>query len=225
MADGSENWMHAGVAGDQMRDRGWVSRRGSRNVWWSVGAAMGVVLVLVAAGCGHADAVDSRQAIDQVDRDAAPRPTASSRSGEATPWRTEEGEEQPILGELSGLGGRHDETVAGVFVIDSRADWEAMWHAHGRAPEPLPADLDLESRTALVVFLGSRSTGGFSVRIERVLATSDELVVVYRETVPGRGCMVTTAFTYPRHGVVVTKVARPIRFIGEKATRDCEPSP
>lgn len=188
-------------------------------------AAIAVVLVVGATGCGHADGVDGRAAVDSRGGNAVVQPDAPASAGETTPRRAETPERLSILGELTGLGGRHDETVAGVFTIDSQADWDGMWHAHGRAPVPLPADLDLEHHTALVVFLGSRSTGGYSVRIESVLTTSSEVVVVYRETVPGRGCMVTTAFTYPRHGVVVGKIVQSIRFVGEKTTKDCQASP
>jgi len=131
-------------------------------------------------------------------------------------------DEVPIRGELSGLGGLYDESVAGTYVINSRVDWEAMWRDQRRGAPALPAELDLEESTGLAVFLGTRRSGGFGVRILRVVRSAEEVVVSAEETMPGRGCMVTMAITNPRHGVILEKVELPVRFEMTRTSVDCE---
>jgi hypothetical protein len=183
-------------------------------------AVLVLAVVLVGAGCSQSRMHND----DALPAPASPSGPASADNGpgEDTVATDPSGEEQVILRELPGLGGQYDESAAGEFVIAGPADWEGMWRRQGRAAPPWPEGLNQQWENALVVFLGSRTTGGYQVKIERVVGTPEGTVAVVRETVPGSSCMVTTAITYPRHGVVVERVAQPVRFLRLKTVSECE---
>lgn len=203
---------------------------GGRGSALSVGRAaalLALALVLVGAGCSQ-----SRLHHDEalpVSANPSGPPLADNGPGEDAVTLDIEGEQTVPSGEelvlrreLSDLGGQYDESIRAEFVIAGPADWEEMWRRQSRVAPPWPEGLDQHREHALVVFLGSRTTGGYQVRIERVVATPEGTVVVVRETSPGPGCMVTTAITYPRHGVVVERLAPPVRFLRLRSVSDCE---
>jgi len=49
----------------------------------------------------------------------------------------------------------------------------------------------------LVIFMGERSTGGYSISLKDIQAQDDTLVIEVTEKSPGPNDIVTQAFTYP----------------------------
>lgn len=78
-------------------------------------------------------------------------------------------------------------------VARDAAEWTALW---ARVGEPAPAGLP-GGRMAVAVFLGPRDTGGYGVAIDRVQQAGGDLVVGYRETVPGPAQAVAQSRTSP----------------------------
>ncbi len=77
------------------------------------------------------------------------------------------------------------------IVATTQAEWEALWRdVGGEPPAALPGD-----RFAVGVFLGRRSTAGYSVGIVSAAGHDGAFVVVYEEHAPsGPAAMV---LTYP----------------------------
>lgn len=125
---------------------------------------------------------------------------------------------QPIpalAGHWSGFhGGQNAFTVRALRNV---AEWDAFWQQVERNP---PRPLDPAGEMAVVVFLGERRTGGYSVEIVRVRAENQKLVVEYRETTPAPGLMVTQALTSPWAVAIVPRSALPVvaEKIGSVAT-------
>jgi hypothetical protein len=115
---------------------------------------------------------------------------------------------QRFSGEYGGI-----EEAARRAVRDAQA-WAKLWAELQKIVEPVPAlpEVDFERQMVLAVFLGQRSSGGHSVRIESVKRDGDELAVSVSVRSPPPGGMVTMALTQPYDIVVVERFDGPVRF-------------
>jgi hypothetical protein len=89
-------------------------------------------------------------------------------------------------------------------------EWAAAWKLHAPS-RPVPA-VDFTHDMVVGVFLGSRSTAGYSVEIVGVESQPEGLVVRYRETAPARSAITAQIITSPYHLVAVPKQAGAVRF-------------
>ena len=91
-------------------------------------------------------------------------------------------------------------------------DWSDLWARVGEAaPLPLPGD-----RMAVAVFLGPRDTGGYGVSINSARASGGDIVVGYRERVPGPAQAVTQMQTSPYAVRLIPLVNGAAKFQREK---------
>lgn len=94
--------------------------------------------------------------------------------------------------------------------VRTPAEWNALWTSH--APSQTAPTVDLSAHAVAAVFLGARSTGGFSVEIVRVRDEAGTLVIEYVERQPGPDALVTQALTTPFHIVKVPQYEGTVRF-------------
>lgn len=95
-------------------------------------------------------------------------------------------------------------------VVQTAAEWTALWRRHaGDAPVP---PVDFAKRSVVAVFLGTRSTAGYTVEITGTRQQGGALVVAWREGRPEPGHVTAQVITSPAHIVSVPKFAGPIRF-------------
>lgn len=87
--------------------------------------------------------------------------------------------------------------------------WGSLWSEHVRldVPSAPPPTVDFRSEMAVVVFLGTRTTGGHAVAIESVERGPTGLVVHAVATAPPADAMTTQALTSPMHAVAVPRCA------------------
>ncbi|ALG70187.1 hypothetical protein VY88_08880 [Azospirillum thiophilum] len=97
-------------------------------------------------------------------------------------------------------------------VARDAAEWTALW---ARVGEPAPGVLP-GGRMAVAVFLGPRDTAGYGVAIDRVQQAGAELVVGYRETVPGPAQAVAQSRTSPYAIRLLPSVAGTPKFVRGK---------
>ncbi|NQY29574.1 MAG: protease complex subunit PrcB family protein [Flavobacteriaceae bacterium] len=74
--------------------------------------------------------------------------------------------------------------------------------------------VDFSKETIIAVFMGEKTTGGFSVTIENVKEENKKLIVKIKETKPGPKDMVTMAITQPFCFVKINNVGK--EFVFEK---------
>lgn len=94
-------------------------------------------------------------------------------------------------------------------LVDNQADWDLFWMMHTafafpQAPQP-PVDFTQDAVVAL--FAGQKTTGGYTIEIDRMLYLTSALQIEGTETRPGPGCPVDFALTAPYH---IVKVARQV---------------
>jgi len=101
------------------------------------------------------------------------------------------------------------------------AFWERLHAARSSVPER--PSVDFEKKVVVAIVLGRRSTGGYGVEIDEVLASDDggEMQVSFAETVPGDGCFVTQVLTSPYVLATVEAQDEDFTFEGAEETRSC----
>jgi hypothetical protein len=81
-------------------------------------------------------------------------------------------------------------------IRDARA-WSDAWsriHSN-RRPTPTLPPIEFASQAVLIVALGRRPSGGFSIAISDVTRDGNALIVDVHRTEPGEGCIVTTGIS------------------------------
>jgi hypothetical protein len=112
--------------------------------------------------------------------------------------------EQVAAGEQSGI------STARMVVIRDEAAWQALWD-EAAIRKPIPK-IDFAKRMLVGVFLGTRPTSGFSVRVVAVRAGQEALVVTYTERHPSPHAMVMPVLTAPFVIVAVPLDTGSVRF-------------
>ena len=100
-------------------------------------------------------------------------------------------------------------------VARTAADWAKLWREH--AGESRPPQVDLNARTVVAVFLGTRSSAGYAVEITGTREVNGALVVRYEERRPGRDEISAQVMTSPAVIASIPKFTGEIRF--EKADK------
>lgn len=98
--------------------------------------------------------------------------------------------------------------------------WKQMWQ--WQSTEPALPVIDFDREMILVVALGERPSGGYSILIDSVQATVDQLTVSVRIVSPGSGCVVPTVMTQPVDVVYVPRLEVGVQFVQRSETRECD---
>ncbi|MGC3862262.1 protease complex subunit PrcB family protein [Micromonospora chersina] len=111
-----------------------------------------------------------------------------------------------------------------LFVARTADQWARLWQrmTSHLSPTPPQPTVDWSTEMVVVLALGTRATGGYTVEIEEIRAGQDTLDVHGREDVPGRTCVVTAALTYPHHAVAVAARNGQARLTLRVVTVECE---
>lgn len=114
-------------------------------------------------------------------------------------------EPSPVSFTTIAEGGLSRIEEARTVVVRTEGEWASLWKAH--AGPGKPPVLDLSRSMVIAVFLGTRTTAGYTVKITSIEAQPEGLVVTYRETVPPQDAMVAEVLTAPFH--IVRTPSRP----------------
>lgn len=123
--------------------------------------------------------------------------------------------------------GQYGDIVEGTrTVLRDEDEYAAFWkrlHADQKSVPARPS-VDFNKQVVIAIVLGQRPSGGYSVKIDEVLANTKgkKLQVRYTETTPGEGCAVTTVLTSPYILATVETQEGDFTFSGSETTRTCE---
>ena len=96
-------------------------------------------------------------------------------------------------------------------VVRTAAEWTALWKELGSS-RPRPT-VDFAKSAVVGIFLGSRPTAGFTVKIDTIERQGAEIVVTYRERGPNPTDMVAQMLTAPYLLVTIEKFDGRVRFV------------
>src|SRR5215207_8641283 len=91
------------------------------------------------------------------------------------------------------------------------AAWARLYARHGSAP-PRPA-FDPATEQLVLVAIGTRRSGGYSILLDSAVVVRDTLVVHATSSSPGPRCGATAALTQPVDIARVPRLAVPARFV------------
>ena len=114
----------------------------------------------------------------------------------------------PVRGLEKGDQSNVDE--ARQVAVRTPAEWNSLWRQH--SPDRDQPRVDFGRDMVVGVFLGSRTTAGFSVEIVSALVEQGALVVRFRETRPQSDRIVAQVITSPYHLVAVPRHSGEVRF-------------
>lgn len=105
------------------------------------------------------------------------------------------------------------------YVIKNSKDWNDLWSKMDNTRDvPIVFNRDM----IIAVFQGKKSTGGYSIEINRITEKENEIEVSVLETSSGSGCMVTKMLTSPYHIIKLAKQTKEIKFNVTRMTNNCE---
>jgi len=110
-------------------------------------------------------------------------------------------------GQNSGL------TIKEDYIIKNNQEWEAVWQkivANQLEPSAAPA-VDFNQETVIVIALGEKKTGGYSVKINNITETENQINIAYSINAPGSNPTLQ-AFTQPYIAIKITASDKTITF-------------
>ncbi|SIN30761.1 protease complex subunit PrcB family protein [Micromonospora cremea] len=96
-----------------------------------------------------------------------------------------------------------DAHVAGLFVVRTQPEWEQRWQGlmAMRGQPSAPPAVDWTTEMVIFYVLGTRPSGGYSVRIDEISKRDGRLTVRVEESRPGGSCSAADVLTNPFHAV------------------------
>lgn len=82
----------------------------------------------------------------------------------------------------------------------------------GRMPELEAPAIDFEKETVIALFLGEKTSGGYSITVKQIENINDKVNVVYKVTSPKPGDMVTSVMTQPYCIIKMAKTSKELVF-------------
>jgi hypothetical protein len=111
-----------------------------------------------------------------------------------------------------------------LFAIATEQQWTEFAARHARiiTEPPGKAPVDFNQWMLIAVVDKVQSTGGYSLKIQKLLLREDKLEVHTLRRQPGRGCIVTMALTQPYDIVRVAKTAARPQLVLTTETYHCD---
>ncbi|MDF1673226.1 MAG: protease complex subunit PrcB family protein [Vicingaceae bacterium] len=110
------------------------------------------------------------------------------------------------------------------LVISTQEEFLKIWNqafANYMNKETAP-EVDFEKNIILLVALGEKTSGGYTIKVDNVIETKDNTVVNVLYTSPGKGCMTTESITYPFQIIQIEKPNKAILFSKKNIVFGCE---
>lgn len=110
------------------------------------------------------------------------------------------------------------------LVIRDPEQWRDLWSqvVADRHPPRDPPEVDFNRDMVVLVAIGERPTGGFSVEIVEVRLHEGALRVASLERMPGSSCIVPQVLTAPVAAVTMPSTEGPASFEHQTETYECD---
>lgn len=98
--------------------------------------------------------------------------------------------------------------------------WKQAWSRFSDVPQ-LPT-IDFSKNQVVLIALGAKNNGGYSLEIEKITESKKEFTVNYFETKAGENCMTTQAIVFPFELIEIEKTAKKVVFNSSEKIVDCK---
>jgi hypothetical protein len=100
------------------------------------------------------------------------------------------------------------------IVVTNATQWAEVWKKHSAQQKPAkPApEVNFEKETVLLVSLGQKRSGGYSVEITGLEESDGKTKVIAKTKAPKPGGIQLQAITSPFHIVAVPRIKGPVAF-------------
>ncbi len=121
----------------------------------------------------------------------------------------------------SGTNGGFNEKVN--QVITDQNTYNEVWAAaFSKFANPQkPNRIDFEKNMVLLVAMGERTSGGYTIKIKSIDDIGENIKVTIKEEKPGTSCMTTSVMTYPYQIVELPKQTKKIMFDTVEKVVEC----
>ena len=109
-------------------------------------------------------------------------------------------------------------------MMKDQKTWKDLWeqmHPNQDSNHDLPS-IDFNKKMIVAIFHRPKSTGGFSVDINKVCKTQEVIKVTVVKESQGRGCNVTMAFSSQYHIIALDKRSERVQFSEHTKIQSCE---
>jgi PrcB C-terminal len=105
------------------------------------------------------------------------------------------------------------------LIIRDQTAWEEFWQTMhvNELPQPAVPGIDFTTRMVVAAAMGTRNSGGYSIRISSVSGGTAHVLA----TSPGTGCIVAGVITHPVDAAVIPRIEGTIRFEESAEVHDC----
>ncbi len=136
-----------------------------------------------------------------------------------------QGEEEIIIpfavihtGVYSAIGDKRE------VVIKNNEDYQKLMAEVYNNLDQMPQipDVDFSKNYVVAMFMGSRNTGGYTLKFDKVIKRADDLTVSAYETSPGKTCIVTEAISQPYEIIKIPRIEKKVKFIRKQKVNECQ---
>ena len=107
--------------------------------------------------------------------------------------------------------------------VRTQSQWNEIWAriAGNATPAPEAPEIDFATEMVIVAAMGTRPSGGYAIRIDRVVRRGNTMWAEVTSSAPGSGCMNAAALTTPVDLVVVQRTTGKVLFVENSEVRNC----
>lgn len=105
-------------------------------------------------------------------------------------------------------------TESKFMTIKNKKDLDTLYNLinTGKIPKSETPKINFDKETVVALFLGERTSGGYSIWVENVLSVNNIITINYKIKTPKRGEMVTSVMTQPYYIIKIPKVINELVF-------------
>lgn len=96
-------------------------------------------------------------------------------------------------------------------IIQSQAELQKFWKKLDLVEQKMPP-IDFNAQTVLAIFMGEQTSGGYAIRIDRIVRTPKSIIVMVRKILPAKDEQVSMALSQPYILVSIPHTDLPIKF-------------
>lgn len=107
------------------------------------------------------------------------------------------------------------------YVIRNEKEWQQFRKSFTSTDAPSLPTVDFSKKQVLIVFSGTKPTGGYSIKVSKVTDTNKQRVVTIAFSTPGSNCTVTQTQTSPYEIVTVPSISLPLTHVNITKIHPC----